>query len=280
MLTIFRYALARLRGQILGWGVILFLLGLMTVARYDVLMENQEQVRQMLKGSAANFMRALGDPAKLTRPEGFLSIGFFSFLPLVLGVFAVLAGSGLLAADEENGTLDLLLAHPVSRTALFVGRVLAFAAGPVAILALSWLGFVVMMARSALAVGWAEMALPYLSLLAVLLFFGALALLLSMVLPSRRVAAMAAGMVLLVSFFLTTLARLDKDLETIARLSPLAYYQSGEAILGLNGAWFGGLLGAAGLLAALAWWRFERRDIRVVGEGAWHWRLWPRKVSP
>jgi ABC-2 type transport system permease protein len=124
------------------------------------------------------------------------------------------------------------------------------------------------------------MVLPYLSLLAVLLFFGALALLLSMVLPSRRVAAMGAGVVLLVSFFLTTLARIDQNLESVASLSPLAYYQSGEAILGLNGAWFGGLLTAAGLLAALAWWRFERRDIRVVGEGTWHWRLWPRKVAP
>src|SRR5262249_23609904 len=173
------------------------------------------------------FVQAFGDPAKLTSPAGFLSLAFFSYMPLVLGVFAVLAGSGLLAADEEAGTLDLVLAHPVSRTALFLGRLLAFGAATLAILALSWLGFLVAMTWSSLDVsGWA-LALPYVSLLAVLFFFGGLALLLSLVLPARAKAAMAAGLVLLASYFLTTLARVDQDLEPVARLSPTYYYQGG-----------------------------------------------------
>src|SRR5207248_8557932 len=83
---------------------------------------------EILKGSAGRFIGMFGDPTKLMSPEGFLSLAFFSYLPLIMGVFAVLAGSGLLAADEENGTLDLILAHPVSRTALFLGRLLAFVA--------------------------------------------------------------------------------------------------------------------------------------------------------
>ena len=58
-------------------------------------------------------------------------------------------------------------------------------------------------------------------------------------------------MVLLASYFLTTLARLDKGLEPVARFSPIYYYQSGEAIEGLNGRWLTGLLAAAGLFTAL-----------------------------
>jgi ABC-2 type transport system permease protein len=278
--TIFGYALGRFRGQILGWGLILFLLGLMATARYDVMRENQAMVRQMMQGSMGQLIRMFGDPARLMTPGGFLSMSFFSYMPLVVGVFAVLAGSGLLAADEESGTLDLLLAHPVSRTALFLGRLLAFVVATAAILALSWLGFIVAMSWSSLNVGWGEMALPYLSLLGVLLFFGGLALLLSMTLPSRRQAAMTAGLVLLASFFLNTLARLDTTLEPVARISPLNYYQGGEAVEGLNGGWLAGLLLAAGLFAALAWWRFERRDIRVVGEGSWGWPLkWRKRTT-
>ncbi|MBI1916688.1 MAG: ABC transporter permease subunit [Planctomycetes bacterium] len=275
MRTIFRYTLTRFWGQVLGWGLALFLLGAISVARYDIMRDNQEPIKEILKGSAGRFIGMFGDPTKLMSPEGFLSLAFFSYLPLILGVFAVLAGSGLLAADEENGILDLILAHPVSRTALFLGRLLAFVAATMAILALSWLGFIVAMRWSSLAVGWGAMALPFLSLLAVLLFFGTLALLLSMVLPSRRLAAMTAGMVLVLSYFLTTLARLDTSLETVAKLSPTYYYQSGEAILGLKGEWFGGLLAVAGLFSVVAWWRFERRDIRVVGEGVWRWPWWP-----
>jgi ABC-2 type transport system permease protein len=276
MTTTFVYALRRFRGQILGWGLALFLMGVMAVVRYDFMRDNQEAIQQLVHGSAGKFIGAFGDPSKLTSPEGFLSLALFAYLPLILGVFAVLAGSGLLVADEENGTLDLVLAHPVSRTALFLGRLLAFAAALLAILALSWLGFIMAMTWSELAVGWGAMALPFLSLLAVLSFFGSLALSLSMMLPSRRLAAMTAGMVLVVSYFLTTLARLDTSLETIARLSPIHYYQSGEAITGLNGRWFGGLLAVAVLFVVWAWWRFERRDIRVVGEGVWRWPSWRR----
>jgi hypothetical protein len=36
-----------------------------------------------------------------------------------------------------------------------------------------------------------------------------------------------------------------------------------------NAAWVIGLSAVALLFALLAWWRFERRDIRVGGEGAW-----------
>jgi ABC-2 type transport system permease protein len=176
-------------------------------------------------------------------------------------------------ADEENGTLDLLLAHPVSRTALFLSRVLAFAVATLAILVLSWLGFLAATPWSRLGLGWWALARPYVSLAAVLLFFGALALLLSLLLPARRTAAMTAGIVLLVSYFLTTLARLDQGLEPAARYSPISYYQSGDAIDGLNGRWLLGLLAAAGLFTAMAWWLFQRRDIRVVGEGGWRWPI-------
>jgi ABC-2 type transport system permease protein len=277
--TIFRYTLARFRGQILGWGVALFLLGLMAVARYDLMRENQESIQQILKGSAGRLIAMFGDVNRIMSPSGFLSLAFFSYLPLILGVFAILSGSGLLASDEESGTLDLVLAHPISRTGLFLGRVLAFAVTTLAVLALSWLGFVVAMNWSTLSIGWWDMAQPYLSLLALLFFFGGLALLLSMILPSRRQAAMTAGMVLLVSFFLTTLARLDRSLDGLAQLSPIRYYQGGDAVDGLNMAWFAGLLGAAAVFTALAWWRFERRDIRVVGEGGWRWPLRWRKAT-
>lgn len=279
MTTIFLYTLTRFRGQILGWGLALFLMGALAVFRYNLMQDNQELIRQLLAGSAGQFIRMFGDVDRMTTPGGFLSLAFFSYLPLVLGVFTVLAGSGLVVADEENGTLDLVLAHPVSRSAFFLGRVLAFVAATLAILSLSWLGFLVAKPWSKLDVGWWEIARPYLSLGAVVGFFGGLALFLSLVLPARRTAAMAAGFVLLASYFLTTLERLDKGLSPVAQFSPIDYYQGGEAIDGLNVRWLAGLLAGAGLFVALAWWRFERRDIRVVGERGWRWPLRRKRTS-
>lgn len=279
MRTVFQYTLSRFRGQILGWGIALGLLGFYLVLFYDTIAEQQEMLQQLVESYPPELLAFFGDVNAIATPEGYLSMEFFSYMPLILGIFAVLAGSGLLASDEENGTLDLVMAYPVSRTEFFFGRLLAFVTATLGIFAIVWLGFVVAMNWSSIGVGWDAMALPFLSLLAVVLLFGTLALLLSMLLPARRLAAMAAGLLLVASFFITSLARIDEDLEPIARLSPLNYYQSGDAILDLNGRWLGGLLVATVFFVVLAWWRFKQRDIRVGGEGGWQVSLpWRRPV--
>jgi len=268
-MTIFRYTLRRFRGQILGWGIALALLGVLLISMYDSFAGEQEQFQELIELYPPEISGFLGDITTMATPEGWVSVEFFSYMPLILGIFAVLTGSGLLVSHEESGTLDLIMAHPVSRTALFMGRLLAFIVATVAILAICWLGFIVSMTWSSMDIGWGRMWLPMLSLLAELLFFGTLALLLSMVLPSRRLAATTAGLLLVASFFITGLAKLNEDLEPVAKLSPLNYYQAQDAFHALNGAWLAGLLAAAVVFAALAWWRFQRRDIRVGGEGGW-----------
>ena len=84
-------------------------------------------------------------------------------------------------------------------------------------------------------------------------------------------------MLLAASYFLTALAQINSGLQPVARFSPLEYYQSGYAIQGLNLTWLGGLLAASALFTVLAGWRFERRDIRVGGEGNWRWPWQTRK---
>lgn len=113
------------------------------------------------------------------------------------------------------------------------------------------------------------MALPFLPLLAQTLIYGAGVLLLSIVLPSRRLAAAVTGAVTLASYFLSSLASLNESLAAVAQFLPYEYYQGGEALGGLDWIPFLGLLAASGVLLLLAWWRHERRDIRVASEGAW-----------
>ncbi len=274
MMTIFRYRLRAFRGQILGWGIAMALLGLLVVSFYDTIVQQQGQFQELLDAYPPAMTAFFGDVTAMATPEGFLSVEFFALAPIILGIFAVLAGSGLLVADEENGTLDLMLAHPVSRRDLFAGRLLAFVAAIAGILLLSYLGILAaqsvasMMNLSPLA-----LARPFISLFAVLLLFGMLALALSFLLPSRRLAATTAGFLLIASYFVTSLAKLNTAVEMLASLSPLNYYQSGNAIRGLNVAHVGGLFVVAVALAGLALWRFQNRDIRVGGESGWRFRL-------
>jgi ABC-2 type transport system permease protein len=270
MLTTLRYTLSSLRGQILGWGLGVAGLGLILVPFYDVFMEQQADFVQMLESYPPEFLAFFGgDATTLATTEGYLGMYGFSMLPVIVGIFAVIVGSGLLASDEENGRLDLIVAHPVSRAGLFWGRTLAFVAASLGILILGWLGFSVLLGGSSLDVTWGQMAVPFLPLLAQTLIYGALALLLSMLLPARRLAAAGAGIVLVTSYFLSSMAGLNESLASVAQFLPYDYFQGSEALSGLDWTAFLGLLAASAALALLAWWRFQRRDIRVVGEGGW-----------
>lgn len=56
----------------------------------------------------------------LARPRDHLDL-YFNYMTVIIGIFAVGAAAGLLAGDEERGTLDLILAHPVSRSSFSGG---------------------------------------------------------------------------------------------------------------------------------------------------------------
>ena len=269
MFTIFRNSLSKSRGQILGWGLSLALLGAYLISFFDSFSGMEEQVQGIMESFPRELMAFFGDFGEIFTPQGYLSVEFFSYLPLILGIYAILVGSGLLASDEESGVLDLLLSQPISRTSFFLGRLLGFITATIPMLLIIWLSFAISLNWSNMDLSPIEMARPFLSLLGIVLLFGIAAILLSQLLPSRRLTAMIAGLLLVASFFITSLANIDPDLEQIARFSPLNYYQSGEAISGLNWEWLGGLFGFALLFALLAGWRFNRRDIRVGGEGTW-----------
>jgi ABC-2 type transport system permease protein len=263
MLTIFRNSFAHHRGQILGWGLSLAALCLFLSQFYNTIEAQKDQYLKILDAYPKELMVFFGAEGAMDMftPAGFLNVEFFSYMPIIIGIFAILAGSGMLAGDEESGTMDLVLAYPISRSALFVGRVLAFLAATIGIMGITWIGFLIGIPGSGLNLNALEIGQPFISLFAVLMLFGTLALVLSMLLPSRRMAAMTSGILMVASFFIT--------LEKVAKLSPLNYYQGGLAIDGLKWGWVAGLVGFSVLFSLVAWWRFERRDIRVVGEGSW-----------
>ncbi|MDI7277134.1 MAG: ABC transporter permease subunit [Anaerolineae bacterium] len=269
MWTIFGFGLRRSRGQILGWGISLALLAIYLIGLYPTVASQREQYRELLKAYPPEMMAFFGGALDLSEPASYLDFTFFTYVPVVLGIYAVLAGSGLLATDEENGILDLILAHPISRTRLYVGRLLTFVASLLGILALTWLGFTVLLPGSPLGVDPGPLVLPFLSVFGVLLLFAALALFLSMILPSRSAAATVSGLVLVASYVVSSLKGVSPGLESVDRWLPLHYYQKAAALNGLDWGQLGVLLGGAALLALAGWALFTRRDIRVGGEAGW-----------
>ena len=269
MLAELKHTLRRKRGQIIGWAIGLALYGLLMASMFDSIV-GIEGFADLMAAYPEDLAAFFGGLTAITTPKGYLDIYYFEYMPVIIGIFAVSAGVGLLVSDEEKGTLDLILSHPVSRTALFWGRVLGFLVATLLILLVSWLSWVLPAQGTDMELAWIEFLRPFLPLFAQLVLFGTMALLLSLVLPSVRMAGMLTGGLLIGNYLLMGLSNMNEDLRAFVKYTPLYYYQGGEAIDGLDWVWLGGVAGVSLVFVLLAWWRFQRRDIRVGGEGGWN----------
>lgn len=278
--TTFRYTFTHLRGQILGWGLGLAIYGLMIVPMYDSMAAQQDQLQKLIASYPPEFLAFFGgDATSLISPAGYLGMYAFSMMPIIIGIFAVIVGSGMIVSDEERGRLDLIMAHPVGRSAFFFGRSLGIMGAILSIMFLGWLGFSILLGGSSLGFTGDQIAVPFLSLMTQLIVYAALALILSMFLPSRNLAAMIAGFVMVASYFVSSLAFMDERLATISEFMPYHYFQTVLSFQDLNLTWLFAMLGASMVMIIAAWLRFVRRDIRLSGEGSWRLPFLPSRKT-
>jgi ABC-2 type transport system permease protein len=207
-------------------------------------------------------------------PWGYMDVYFFNYMTIIIGIFAVGASAKLLVKDEEEGILDLLISYPLSRAGFFWGRILGLLLTLIMILAIAWLSWVIPADRAGMDLSLLEFARPFFPLLGQLLLFGMLALFLSMVLPSIKIASMVSGGVLVANYLVVGLSNINENLQKVVEYTPLYYYQGGKAINGVNENWLLSILVVSLLFALLAWWLFEKRDLRVGGEGGWRLPTW------
>lgn len=211
-------------------------------------------------------LRALfaGGELDLASPVGYLNSQVFALTaPLVLFIFAIGAGSGAVAGEEEKGTLDLLLAHPLRRRDYVVQRFLALAvlvgALGMALLAAVALGS----AAVNLEIGFDRLVAATVSVTLLALFVGSLSLAIGAIVPGRaRAIAISAG-VAVAAWLLDGLGQAVDPLEPWRPLSP--YYQAlGHNPLRNGAPWSGWaiLVVATLTLAAAGALGLGRRDVR------------------
>jgi ABC-2 type transport system permease protein len=182
----------------------------------------------------------------------------------------------LISKDEEEGTLELIIAQPISRLTLFSSRTLALILSVILILAITWVGFYLGANYNDFDLTLAELTRPFVSLFAILMLFLGMSLLLSMILPSSSSAGFVSGFLLIASFFISSLARIDEKLEGVNRFSPLKYYQGGAAVEGLDTQNLLLLFGLGLTFLIIAGFLFVKRDLRFGGSGGFR-LVFPKK---
>jgi ABC-2 type transport system permease protein len=269
MLAEFKHTLLRLRWQVIGWSVGIGLYGLLMAFFYPSMVEMGDVINDYIGMFPEGMLAFFENMYAIGTPMGYIDVYFFSYLHLIIGIFAISAGVGLLAGDEEKGVLDLVLAQPISRSTLFFGRFLGLSAALAVIHMAGWLSWAIPAGAVGFELTWLQLLLPFLPLLAVVLLFAGIAMFLSMAFPSARIAGMLTGALLVGNYLLLGLSKINDKLQPLMKLTPLRYYQGGAAVDGLNYNWLLGLLFSALIVMAVAWQLFLKRDIRVGGERSW-----------
>jgi ABC-2 type transport system permease protein len=242
-LEVFSHALIGLRRQIVRWALAAGGYTLLMLAAYPAL------------------PRLLGWTELAQNPAAWLNAaGFALAYPLLLGSFAVWAGSRLLGAEERDGTLALLLAYPLPRWRLLLEKFGALLAGVLAPAALVYA--VLLLGNFALGLNIAPAYLLRAALDQALLalVFGGLAFLLAALNGNPRRSQNLAGLVALGAYLLN--AEWLHHISYIKYLSPF-YYAAGigpqPGYPPALGGWV--LIILAVLLLLLALRGFERRDL-------------------
>lgn len=105
--------------------------------------ESRAQLVAQMTSLPAVFQGLLGQPINIDTLGGWISFRAGNVLPVMLGLWSVLALSGTLAGEAARGSLDLLASTPVSRRRLALqkvsGHVTALVAAVLLITILTWL---------------------------------------------------------------------------------------------------------------------------------------------
>lgn len=258
--------LQRRKWSTVWWTVGIGLFIAMIFAIYPSFRGSAGQLDKSLSSIPASARDLFTDTGDFLSPVGYLSSQcYFLLVPLLFSFLSIALGSSLLAREEQSGTLELLLARPISRSRLLLAKA---AAGTVILLVvgvvIAILGAILCAAIGFPGVKSAGVFFTTIMCLDIAILFGALAF--GMTALGRMGRGAAIGVSVLAALAGYLFNSLDKSVTWLvwpARLLPFHYYHP-AAVLQSGGLSYwdaAGMFIASLVLLGLALLVFRRRDI-------------------
>lgn len=245
-----------LRWQVFWYGLGLVLMAALIVYIYPSYSD------QLAAFEIPEALRALIGEVDFGTPKGFLAAEFFSWIPIILAVFAITSGTAAIGGEESNGTLDLLLAQPVSRRRVAIEKLAGLLIASTAIVLIAYIGWLISVPFVDIDVGLGELAVATLNLLPLVLVLQSLACLATVMFASRGTATGAVTAFAVGSYFINFIASLVESIEPIRIVSVFHHYHGIDVLMdGVHWSGLGLLIALYVTFAVLTVYGFERREI-------------------
>ena len=272
MLRLFLQELRFRRNAMMIWGLSLCFFPIVYLGLYPSFESQMANFNEILDVS---LYQAMGISSMATFEE-YAASTVTNLVPVILGIYAVINGTGTLAGEEDEGLLELIITLPIHRWKILTVKAVTLGIALFVILGIvsAGAGLTVMYVRGqvdSVQVEPLEMFLALLSAWPLVMALGMIAIFLGAFCPSRRVAVGISTAVVLISYLGSNLTGMIEALESIEWLFVFHFYDA-TAQSFENGQQTSDLLALLGVILAmyaLALFFFHRREITV---GAWPWQ--------
>lgn len=263
MKAIIRWTILMRRWSTMWWSIAVAGFIFINMVFYPTFKDQAAELEKSFADLPEAALQLFGGSADFFSPVGFLNSQiFFLMLPLMLSILAISLGSSLIAREEQDKTIELLLARSISRGKLLGAKALA---GTLILSAVALTAIIITVICGkvfGVDVSTVSILVAGLSCWLLALSTGAIAYLLTSTGRARSAALGIAALVGIGGYLISSLAGTVDWLKVPAKAFPFHYYQS-ETILNGTYDWVYLLfpIGIIALCAIGSHLAFRRRDI-------------------
>lgn len=264
MKPVIKWNLWQRRWSIWWWCVGIMAFVSLELGVYSSIRSQAAQLNQALERLPSSVRALMGGSSDLFSPIGYLNSRlFYLLLPMLLSILAIGLGSSLIAREESERTIELLLGRPLSRGKLLLAKAVTGLLVLTIVAGVSTLSILALVRLVNLTVPLPSVAFAALMAGLLALLFGSLAFTLSALGAAGRGASIGiACLVGLGGYIISSLEANVHWLSWPAKALPYHYYNPTKVLQG-SYTW-----GVAGLyllvmliLGIISWLSFRRRDI-------------------
>lgn len=263
MISIIKWTLWQRRISTIWWSIGAFGLIFINMIFYPTFKDQAAELQKSFESLPEAAVQLFGGSTDFFSAVGFLNSQiFFLMLPMILAILAIGLGSSLLGREEEDLTIEPILARPVSRSQFLAAKAISGIIVLAIVTGAALLTTIVTAKIVDLNVPISYMTLATLACFLLVLSVGAIAFLLSSLGRARPAALGIAAFVALGGYLISSLAGTVTWLTGPSKLFPFHYYNP-EPILRGTFEW-GNVFFPVALTVAcaiLSWVGFRRRDL-------------------